>query len=122
MILGLGIDLCPVDRIRDVIERQGDAFLSRVYTPAERDYATGAMRFDRLAARWAAKEAAIKALGGVSGIDWHDLCVVNADSGAPSLVLAGGAAARARQMGVTNILLSLSHAGGQAVAVVILEG
>lgn len=122
MIIGVGIDICPVDRIGQILQRQGDAFEKRVYTQTERDYAKGAARNDRLSARWAAKEAAIKALNMPAGFGWHDISVKNAPSGAPSLILTGAAKSHADQLGVKNILLSMSHAGGQAVAVVILEG
>lgn len=122
MILGLGIDICPIDRIAQIIARQGEAFEHRVYTPTERQYAQGAAKNDRLAARWAAKEAAIKALGAPEGIGWHNIAVENAPSGAPSLILSGIAKQHANALGVKNSILSMSHAGGQAVAVVILEG
>ena len=122
MIIGVGIDICPIDRIREILERQGVAFEERVYTPAERAYAQGAARYDRLAARWAAKEAAIKALNAPSGIGWHDISVSNSETGAPSLILDGIARDHADKLGVNNIMLSMTHAGGQAVAVVIMEG
>jgi len=122
MILGVGIDICPVDRITGIIERQGAAFEDKVFTETERDYARGKARGDRLAARWAAKEAGIKALGAPSGLKWHDLEVRNRDDGAPELIMSGAAVERARELGVVNVLLTMSHAGGMAVAVVILEG
>ena len=125
MILGIGIDICPVNRIADVIERQGDAFVNRVYTKTEIAYcqkAVKSVKEERLAARWAAKEAAIKALGAPLKITWHELEVVNSADGAPSLILGKAARQHADSMGVKNILLSISHAGGTAVAVVIAEG
>ncbi|MBN2531030.1 MAG: holo-ACP synthase [Deltaproteobacteria bacterium] len=122
MILGIGIDICPVNRIQQILERQGDAFENRVYTRTEREYAKGAARFDRLAARWAAREAAIKALNAPKGLGWHDISVENSQTGAPSLLFKGVALSLAEKLGVNNIMLSMTHAGGLAVAVVILEG
>jgi holo-[acyl-carrier protein] synthase len=122
VIVGLGIDVCPVERIAGIFERHGDPFAARVFTDAERAHAgDGVMRDERLAARWAAKEAAIKALGAPPGLKWHDLAVINDEAGAPSLVLSGAAGERARELSVSRTLLSLSHAGGVAVAVVVLE-
>ena len=123
MILGLGIDVCPVERIQGIIERHGAVFTERVFTAGERAHAgSGVVRAERLAARWAAKEAAIKALGAPPGTKWHDLEVVNDDDGAPSLALRGAAAERAAALGTSRTWISLSHAGGVAVAVVVLEG
>lgn len=122
MILGIGIDICPVERIEGIVERQGETFEKRVFTETERNYAQGAVKGERLSARWAAKEAAIKALGAPAGLKWYDLEVVNAPNGAPSLKMAGQAKHTADKMGVKNVLLTISHAGGMAVAVVILEG
>jgi holo-[acyl-carrier protein] synthase len=123
VILGVGIDLCPVERIGGIVERHGDLFVDRVFTDGEREHAgDGVVRDERLAARWAAKEAAIKALGAPDGLRWHDMEVVNDESGAASLRLGGRADERARELGVAQIWLSISHAGGMAAAVVILEG
>jgi len=123
MILGLGVDVCPVVRIGEILERQGDAFADRVFTAGEIGYAgTGRARDERLAARFAAKEATIKALGSAEGLRWRDIEVENAPDGAPSLRLAGAAEDRRRSLGASAVHLSLSHAGGVAVAVVILEG
>ena len=123
MILGLGVDLCPVDRIERILDRHGGLFTERVFTETEQAYA-GQHRTqgERLAARFAAKEAAIKALGAPKGLRWRDMAVSNDESGAPHLNLSGRAKARAEEMGVARTMLSLSHAGGMAVAVVILEG
>ncbi|NLN63400.1 MAG: holo-ACP synthase [Myxococcales bacterium] len=122
MILGVGVDICPVQRIEDIVARQGDAFVDKVFTETERRYATGRAQGERLAARWAAKEAAIKALGAPTGMKWHDIWVQNRPDGAPELQLAGAAAARFAQLGAVRTWLTLSHAGGMAVAVVIIEG
>jgi holo-[acyl-carrier protein] synthase len=122
VIVGFGIDVCSVARIGEIMERQGALFAARVFTPGELAHAgNGRARNERLAARWAAKEAAIKALGAPEGLRWHDMEVVNAADGAPSLSLGGAAAACAETKGVTRILVTLSHAAGVAVAAVILE-
>jgi len=123
VIVGLGIDVCPVARIAEILERHGALFADRVFTAGEREHAgNGVVRNERLAARWAAKEAAIKALGAPEGLRWHDLEVVNDAGGAPSLRLGGAAQARFAALGAARALLSLSHAAGVAVAVVVLEG
>ena len=125
MIVGTGIDLCEVPRIRKSIERFGAKFTDRIYTPFEIAYVERkANRFERYAARFAAKEAGMKALGtGWSGgLGWHDLEVANLPSGRPTLKLQGKAAEIAEKRGVRNISLSLTHTAAQAMAMVILEG
>ncbi len=123
MILGLGIDLCPVDRMERILNRQGESFCRRVFTAGERQYAeSGAHPGERYAARFAAKEATIKALGGFDGMRWQEMEVERTPSGAPALRLHGAAKARADAMGVSGALLSLTHTVGMAAAVVILEG
>jgi holo-[acyl-carrier protein] synthase len=123
VILGIGVDVCPVDRIEEILDKHGDVFADRVFTPGERARAgTGVVTGERLAARFAAKEATIKALGAPDGVGWKEMEVVTAEDGAPSLHLEGKALARAREMGVVRSFLSLSHAGGVAVAMVVLEG
>jgi holo-[acyl-carrier protein] synthase len=124
-IIGTGVDLAEVDRIRGSIERFGERFLIRVYTPAERAYVERKKnRFERYAARFAAKEAGMKAIGTgwKHGVTWQDFEVANLPSGRPTLVLSGRAAAIARTMGATSIFLSLSHTATMAIAEVILEG
>ena len=124
MILGMGIDICPISRIEEIVDRQGYLFTNRVFTQEERDYARKGKRVtgERLAARWAAKEAAIKALGAPGGLRWHDMEVANSPDGAPSLILRGAAKEHADRIGVKRVHISLSHSGGVSVAVVILEG
>jgi holo-[acyl-carrier protein] synthase len=122
MIRGVGVDLCPVSRVARILERHPGRFEERVFTPAERAYCgPRAVPAQHFAARFAAKEAALKALGAPAGVGWHDLEVV-ADGGAPRLALHGPAAAAATAQGVRRAHLSLSHAGDMAVAVVVLEG
>ena len=124
MILGVGTDLAEVDRIRESIARFGDRFLNRIYTTGERAYAASkANPVERLAARFAAKEAGMKAIGtGWSqGVTWQDFAVVNEESGRRTLALHGAAKRKADVMGVTRISLSLTHTSATALAVVILE-
>ena len=124
MILGIGIDLVSVERVRRVVERRGARWLERVFSPAERrDAGEGPHRWRRLAARWAAKEAFAKALGtGVRGFRWRDIEVRRDTDGRPVLHLTGVAAERLRAAGVVRVHLSLSHDSEWAVAQVILEG
>jgi len=125
MIVGTGIDLCEVDRIKRAMESEhGARFRDRVYTEREIAYAERrANRYERYAARFAAKEAGMKALGtGWSGgLGWHDLEVANLPSGRPTLKLHGKAAEIAEKMGVRTISLSMTHTAVQAMAMVILE-
>lgn len=124
MIVGTGIDIAEVPRIRQSIERFGDRFLQRIYTAAEMRYCDSkANRVERYAARFAAKEAAMKALGtGWShGVRWRDCEVVRLPSGRPTIVFHGRAGEIAAKLGVKNAALSLSHTAEQAIAQVILE-
>lgn len=123
MIVGLGTDLAEVDRIGRAIERFGERFLRRVYTPGEIAYAERkANRFERYAARFAAKEAGMKALGtGAVGVGWQDFEVANLPSGKPTLRFHGRAAQAAQRLGVRGVTLSLTHTRGTALAVVVLE-
>jgi holo-[acyl-carrier protein] synthase len=124
MILGTGVDLAEVPRIRSAIERHGLRFVERIYTPLEIAYVEGkANRFERYAARFAAKEAGMKAIGTgwKRGVLWRDFEVSNLPSGQPTLRLHGAASRIAGQMGVRNISLSLTHTAELAMAHVILE-
>ena len=124
MILGTGIDLAEVPRIRASIERYGDRFLTRIYTEHERSYVERkANRFERYAARFAAKEAGMKALGTGwrRGVTWQDFEVANLPSGRPTLRLHGTAKTIANTMGVKHISLSLTHTAENGMAFVIFE-
>ena len=124
MILGTGVDLAEVPRIRAAIERHGARFVERIYTPLEIAYVERkANRFERYAARFAAKEAGMKAIGTgwKRGVVWRDLEVANLPSGQPTLQLHGVAAQIAEKMGVRKISLSLTHTAELAMAHVILE-
>ena len=125
MIVGSGVDLCEVARIRKALESEhGQRLKERVYTAREIAYAERRVnRYERFAARFAAKEAGMKALGTGwrGGVSWHDLEVVNLPSGRPTLLLHGRAAEIAGKLGVRNIALSLTHTAEQAMAVVTME-
>ena len=124
MIVGTGIDLAEVDRIREAIERHGKRFIERVYTPGEIAYVERkANRFERYAARFAAKEAGMKAIGTGwrRGVRWQDFEVANLPSGRPTLKLHGAAAEIAGQLMVRSISLSLTHTAQQGMAFVVLE-
>lgn len=123
MIVGTGIDICEVHRIREAMERH-TRFRDRVFTDREIAYAESkANRYERYAARFAAKEAGMKALGTGwrGGLGWRDLEVTNLRSGRPTLAFHGVAAQIAEKLGARNIALSLTHTAHQAMAFVILE-
>ncbi len=124
MILGNGIDLAEVDRIREAIERHGKRFIDRIYTPAEIAYVERkANKYERYAARFAAKEAGMKALGTgwKRGVRWHDFEVSNLPSGKPTLQLHGVAAEIAGRQGVAAISLSMTHTRQYGMAFVVFE-
>jgi holo-[acyl-carrier protein] synthase len=123
VILGIGIDIVENERIRTMLTRHGDRFLDRVFTDDEREYC-GRMRdpAPHYAARFAAKEAVSKALGTGIGhdIEWREIEVIRSESGKPSVVLTGSGAATAERLGVTQILITLSHTEHYAVAQAML--
>ena len=124
MIVGSGVDLCEVERIKDAVTRHGRRFLERVYTDREIAYAERkANLYERFAARFAAKEAGMKALGTGwrGGVAWRDFEVTNLPTGRPTLQFHGKAAEFAEKLGVKNITLSITHTRVQAMALVILE-
>jgi holo-[acyl-carrier protein] synthase len=125
MILGTGIDVIDIERIARSIERYGDHFLKRVYTPGEIAYCQRKRRnaAESFAARFAAKEAAAKALGtGLGfGVTWREMEVGREPAGRPLLLLHGRAAEIAGAMGVRHSSLSITHTGSQSMALVILE-
>jgi holo-[acyl-carrier protein] synthase len=124
MIVGTGIDIAEVPRIRQAIERFGDRFIQRVYTEGEILYCDSkANRVERYAARFAAKEAAMKALGTGwnHGVRWRDCEVTRMPGGRPTLTFHGKAAEFAAKLGANSAALSLSHTAEQAIAQVILE-
>jgi holo-[acyl-carrier protein] synthase len=112
----LGIDIIRVERIRASIERFGERFAKRILTPNEQRYVR--LRPETFAGRWAAKEAVSKVLGlGVRGVGWRDIEVERLPTGQPAVRLHGRAAARAEQLGMERIALSISHESDYAVAI-----
>jgi holo-[acyl-carrier protein] synthase len=116
VIRGLGIDVVDVDRFRQTLDRT-PALRSRLFTDDEAGRPPPS-----LAARFAAKEALAKALGAPAGLRWTDAEVHTSVNGQPSLALSGAVAARAEELGVTTVHVSMSHDAGIASAVVVLEG
>lgn len=124
MIVGTGIDIAEVPRIRQSIERFGERFLQRIFTPGEIRYCESkANRVERYAARFAAKEAAMKALGTGwnHGVRWQDCEVARQPGQRPTMVFHRRAGEFAAKLGVKHTALSLSHTPEQAIAQVILE-
>lgn len=125
MILGTGIDLAEVPRIRAAVERYGRRFIERVFTEKEIAYVERkANKYERYAARFAAKEAGMKAIGTGwrGGVRWQDFEVTNLKSGRPTLAFHGKAGEYARRLGVERVHLSLTHTEQYGQAFVILEG
>ncbi|HJN86954.1 MAG: holo-ACP synthase [Dehalococcoidia bacterium] len=119
-MLATGVDIIEIPRVGRVLERYGRRFLERVFTPGEIAYCRE--RPPNLAARFAAKEATMKALGtGTRGVGWKDIEVVRHESGAPSIKLHGRAERRAQRLGVQEVALSLSHSREYAVAFVVVR-
>jgi holo-[acyl-carrier protein] synthase len=124
MIVGTGVDIAEVPRVGAAIERFGRRFLERVFTPEEIRYCDSKHnRTERYAARFAAKEAALKAIGTGwrGGVAWREVEVRREPGGRPSIVFSGKAGEYAARLGVRRTSLSLSHTAQQAIAMVILE-
>ena len=124
MIVGTGVDLAEVPRIRASVERFGQRFVERIFTPAEIAYVERkANKYERYAARFAAKEAGMKAIGTGwrRGVTWQDFEVANLPSGKPTLRFHGVAAEFAERLKVRNVALSITHTSEVAMAHVILE-
>jgi len=125
MVRGIGIDLLETERLERALSEHGDRFEQRVFTALELEQCR--KRKDRtlaLAARFAAKEACMKALGTgwAQGIGFRQIEIASADNGRPELRLTGAAAERARELGVTTLHVSLTHQPSSVAAVVVLEG
>ena len=121
MIVGIGIDVCSIERMRRALERHGDRFFSRICSEAERADLTGRDMATSLAGRFAVKEAFAKALDGAKGVGWHEVEVRRMPSGRPTLELKGNALAMAGAFGADTWHVTITHDAGVAVAVVILE-
>ncbi|NHN56657.1 holo-ACP synthase [Calidifontibacter sp. DB0510] len=116
MILGVGLDVVDIERFTATLQRT-PTLAGRLFVESELDLPPVS-----LAGRFAAKEAIAKALGAPAGMAWHDAVVVRGEHGQPSFAISGTVAARAADLGVDRVHLSISHDGGVAVAVVIVEG
>ena len=122
MIAAVGVDMIEIERVGRVVERHGDRFLRRVFTDDE--LAESAGRRDRLAGRFAAKEAILKVLrtGLAAGITWKDVRVHSGKDGEPIVTLTGEALAKARALGIDTVHLSISHDTSRAIAFAVGEG
>jgi holo-[acyl-carrier protein] synthase len=121
-IVGIGVDVVEVGRVERLLERR-PTFRRRVFTEAEVDYCErNARPAGCYAARWAAREAARKALGGVRGLRWQEISVERSRSGAPRLALHGSAQERADQVGVSDVMVSFSHERSIATAFCVAVG
>ena len=121
----MGVDIAEVGRVQAAIERYGEPFLRRVFTAQERQYCEQFRnKYERYAGRFAAKEAAMKALGTGwrRGVRWVDFEVVREKGGRPTIQLDGAARKIAEELGVKRIALSITHTAEQALAQVIFEG
>ncbi len=124
MIVGMGADIAEVERVRAAIERHGESFLRRVFTASEIAYCEKHRnKFERYAGRFAAKEAAMKALGTGwrHGVRWQDIEIMREDSGKPTLELRGAAGEIAKRLGVKQISMTITHTTKEALAQVIFE-
>jgi len=124
VIVGLGIDVAEVDRLKEALERRGERMYKRLFTSAEIAYCNSHKNsFERFAGRFAIKEAAMKALGTGwrRGVRWQDIEVVNQRGGKPTLRLAGVAEQIALKQGVKTINISITHSGNLAIGQVIFE-
>jgi holo-[acyl-carrier protein] synthase len=121
MTLRSGVDILEIERLRQALDRHGERFLTRIYTPAERELCAGNPA--SLAARFAAKEAVSKALGsGLGEVAWTDIEVLRQGSGEPLLRLHGRAAAISNELGLKEWSISLSHSHKDAVALAVALG
>jgi holo-[acyl-carrier protein] synthase len=115
-VVGIGVDLVDVGRVERILGRH-DTFAKRVFTPEEIAYCSEqASPAECFAARWAAREACRKSLGGVRGMRWHDVKVERAPTGAPRLALSGSTRRRAEALGVTEVMVALTHERKMAAA------
>jgi holo-[acyl-carrier protein] synthase len=121
MIVGIGIDVCSIDRMRRALERHGDRFFSRICTDREKGDLMGRDQATALSGRFAAKEAFAKALDGARGVAWHDVEVRRAPNGKPVLEIRGTATEAIQRFGADKWHVTISHDAGVAVAMVVLE-
>jgi holo-[acyl-carrier protein] synthase len=123
VIVGVGVDLTPISRMAEIIARHDGRFEEKIFTEGERaDCRQSRAPAQHFAARFAAKEAAVKACPPLRGQRWHDVEVVREEDGRPRLRLHGAAAEAAARVGVVRMHVSLTHAADAAVAMVVAEG
>jgi len=121
MIAGHGIDIIEISRIRAAVEKYGDTFLKRIFTPSELEYAKSKkIPYQHLAARFAAKEAFAKALGEPDDVGWKEIELVNLENGKPVFKLSGRAERLKQKNKVSDVFVSVSHTKYYAVASVLL--
>ncbi len=121
MKVATGVDLIEIARIEEVIARHGKRYLERIFTPAELEYC--GKRVESLAGRFAAKEAAAKALGtGIGEVAWKEIEILGDEQNAPTMTLHGAAERRAKELGLTNWSVSISHSQSHSVALVVAIG
>lgn len=118
MVHGIGTDIIEIERIKRTVDRKGERFLKRVFTDSELAFCSSRENpFPCLAARFAAKEAVLKALGtGIGNCRWTDVEVVRNGAGAPEIVLSGNAGKLACEIGITRVMISISHDRERAVS------
>ena len=124
-ILGIGTDLVECLRIAQMIERHGELFIGRVFTPHEIEFCSSrGQATQHYASRWAAKEAVLKALGTgwTRGISWRDIEVHNEPGGKPSILLGGGAREACERLEVARVMISISHCRTHALAYAMALG
>lgn len=125
MVISCGVDICETEKIARMVAEHGRHFLEKTFTAEELAYSLGRPReAEHLAGRFAAKEAALKALGTgwAAGLSWQDISVSILPSGEPRLTLTGRAEEVAREKGIKNIHISLSHCHHYAIAMVVADG
>ena len=124
-ITSIGSDLCEISRIEELLERPGESFCEKIFTPGEREYcdSSSRARASHYAGRYAAKEAVMKALGTgwAEGVRWQDIEITRTPAGAPELLLRGETAALAQELGITRWHVTISHDAGLALAFVVAE-
>jgi holo-[acyl-carrier protein] synthase len=122
VIIGVGLDVCSIERMRRALERHGDRFFARICSDLEREDLRGRDIAPALAGRFAVKEAFAKALDGAPGVGWHEVEVRRAPNGRPRLELKGAALELTRKAGASHWHVTITHDAGIAAAVVVLEG
>lgn len=124
-VIGIGTDIVEVLRIARMIERHGELFLARVFTTREIEYCSARKAANQhYAGRWAAKEAILKALGTgwARGIQWRDMEIRNDGAGKPRVALGGGAREACERLGISDMLISISHCRSHATAFAVAVG